>query len=321
MLNIKSYYKEISLMPLENLIVKFRNSFCLLAFVFLASLCSAQEVQLTLIVDDTQYKLSDKSIFVAMKSDLENFVNSRKWTTDEYDAAERLQMSVQLTITAGSTQNQFYCNAQIQCARPVYGSVYETTVLNFADRDFQFNYIAGMPIEFNENGFSSEITSLLGYFTYIALGMDYDSFSLNGGKDFYQKAFLTLNSNPNSLKLEGWSSAVNNFSSRYWLLENLMNPQYASFHKQLYEYHRLGLDVLVTKPVVCQEKMLTTLASLNELRIINTNSVLISSFILAKRDEYINVMKEAEPTMKKKSFDLLKSLDPAYSTNYQKIID
>jgi hypothetical protein len=290
--------------------------------LFVLQITVAQELRISVIIDDSQYKLSDRSGLALLKTEIENFVNNKVWTQDAYEENERINCNLMINVQQESTLTSFVCNAQIQSSRPIHNSVYETGLLNFADRNFNFNYTPGMQLEYNDNAYNNELPTLLAFYSYIILGMDYDSFSPNGGSKYYILANQAMVNIPNvSPSHPGWGSSTEakNIYNRYWLIENFLNPQYSAFHLGLYNYHRLGLDVAAQNVKETQSKIYQTLQDLDKIRQLNTTSVLLNSFMLAKRDELISVFKGADPQTKAKAVEVLKLLDPAYTSKYLEI--
>ena len=286
--------------------------------MFISSLLSAQELQMEVTIDDTQYPLADKTIFEELKSSIEDFVNNRRWTEDEYEYLEKINCNLVLTVNSNSSQTVFDCQGLIQSSRPVYNSGYETGMVNFVDKNFDFTYAPGQPIEFNDNAYTSELSSLLAYYCYMILGMDYDSFSENGGKDFYQKALNVKNTHPNADGSDGWKRNGDP-NNRHWFVEDAINPQFDPLHKGLYTYHRIALDQISTKQVESQKQILGVLKDLEKVFELNPSSVLISSFFLSKRTELVAVFKGAEPAIQDEVIPLLRKMDPANSEKYQTI--
>lgn len=280
-------------------------------------LISAQEIRMNVIIDDNQYTLpANKPIFIEIKSSIENFVNNKIWTEDQFGEKERIKCNLLLTIQPSSSQTGFSCQAQIQSSRPVYGAVYETVLLNYPDKFFNFTYVPSMQMEYNDNAYTTELTSLLAFYCYTMLGLDYDSFGLDGGKSFYVLANQAMNNDPNASSYAGWSNKTNDFTSRYWLIENCINAQFSGFHKSLYQYHIKGLDIIAEKPTEAQKNMLEALKEIEKIRSINQSSILVTSFMLAKRDELVSVYKGANDDLKTEVIPILKSLDPVYSSKY-----
>lgn len=290
------------------------------SFLLCASNICAQEILLNVIIDDQQYAFPDRSIFASMKTDMENFVNNKIWTQDNFEQTERITCNLLLTVQKSSGQTNFSCQAQVQSSRPVYGAAYESVLLNFLDKNFTFYYTQGMQMEYNDNSYTTEITSLLAFYTYIILGMDYDSFSPNGGKNYYLLANQAMNNNPSASSNPGWQTGSNDPNTRYWLVENALNPQFQNFHQGLYDYHRIGLDQIAVKKTESQKVMLNVLKNIRDIKELNQTSILVSSFMLAKRDEIIAVFKGASKETKEEIITILRFLDPAYTEKYQNIL-
>ncbi len=280
----------------------------------------AQELLFNVIIDDTKYQLPDRSVFLQMKSDIENFLNNRIWTKDTYEAHEKINCNLLLTIDENSTQTAFFCQAQIQSSRPVYGAVYQTVLLNFPDKNFSFNYTPGMQIEYNDNSYTNELTTLLSFYSYIILGMDYDSFSKDGGKSFYLLANQAMTNNPKLNDNPGWSNSTNEINTRFWLIENLLSAQFVNFHQALYDYHRIGIDKLGSKKEDALKSILSAITEINNVRNLNQSSVLVTAFMLAKKDELLSIIAGASLAQKQEIVPILSSLDPLYTEKYQNLL-
>lgn len=279
----------------------------------------AQELNLTVTIDDSQYSLPDRSVFDELKTGMEEFVNNKRWTEDVYEEYyERINYTLTLTVKENSTQTGFFCQAFFSCSRPVFNSGYETASLNFIDKYFNFTYVPGQPLEFNDNAYTNELTSLLAFYSYIALATDYNTFSPDGGKEYFLQALNVKNVIPSPESSDGWNrdDDVNN---RTWLIENAINPQFDVFHKAVYSYHREGLDIISDNQKMAQQKILESIKEIEKVFDLNPQSILISSFFLSKRIEMVAIFKEADSSTKNVLIPLLRKMDPANSEKYQKI--
>ncbi len=277
----------------------------------------AQELNCKVTINADQIQTSDRSVFKDMERSIAAFLNSRKWTTDAYKPYEKINCAIFLNISRMPSIGVFNANAQITAARPIYGTNYETVLLNFADREFDFEYIESQPMEYNDNNYINNLTSLLAFYAYTILAVDYDSFSEMGGNPNVQKMLLVMN-NAQSSNRAGWVLSGNP-RSRYFLMESMNNPQQADIRKGSYKYHRLALDTYVKDPNQSQEQILDVLKSIKKIWGVYPTSVLVSSFFDAKFNELASVFSEATLNTKKEAYDLLTSIDPK-RTVYQKII-
>lgn len=211
----------------------------------------------------------------------------------------------------------FVANAQITAARPVYNGNYESVLLNFADREWEFEYIESLPLEYNDNTYISNLTSMLAFYAYVVLAADYDSFSELGGNPFVQRALQVVN-NAQSTSQAGWA-ALGNPRNRYALVENLNNPQMVDLRKDSYRYHRLALDTFDKNPDQSREIILEVLKNIKKVWTIYPNAISVISFFDAKSNELVNVFSQGNLNLRREAFDILTSIDPKRNI-YQKII-
>lgn len=285
--------------------------------LIIATPACAQELNFKVTINAEQIQTTDRQVFKDMERSFANFLNSRKWTPDSYKNYERINCALFLNISKMPSIGNFVASAQITVARPVYGSNYETVLLNFADRDWEFEYIESQPLEYNDNTYISNLTSMLAFYAYVVLGFDYDSFSELGGNPYFQKA-LTVVNNAQPSNRPGWEALGSN-RSRYSLLENVNNPQMAELRKNTYKYHRLALDTYSKNPDEARAIILECLRNIKKVWTINPSSIFVVTFFDAKANELVSVFSEGNLTVRREAFDILTSVDPKRNI-YQKII-
>jgi hypothetical protein len=245
-------------------------------------------------------------------------MNGRKWSGDTYKNYEKINCNLLITITKMPSIGSFSATVQVQSARPVFNTNYSTLVLNFADRDWEFEYIESLPLEFNDNTYTSNLTSMLAFYAYIIVGMDYDTFSDMGGSSYFQKALMVV-TNAQQANRPGWQQLGSN-RNRYWLMENINNSQYQDVRKAMYSYHRLGLDIYDTDPDQSRTVILGCLENIRKVREINPNAILLIAFMDAKSKELANIFSEGNMQVRREAFDVITTIDPTNSSLYQKII-
>ncbi len=259
----------------------------------------------------------DKRIFESLKTAIVEFMNNTKWTKDVYQNTERIECSLLINVNEQISSNEFDASIQVQSRRPVYKSSYPTILLNYNDEKFRFRYLESQQLEFNENTHLSNLTSVLGYYAYIILGLDYDSFAQNGGTPYYQKAQRVMINAQNAPE-DGWKSFESN-KNRYWLVENLLDKPFVPLREALYNYHRLGLDIMADRPDEGRAVILKTLESLKTLQASRPASFNMQLFFNAKADEVINIFKGAIGSEKVEVISILGLLDPGNNNKYAKI--
>lgn len=299
------------------LLNKAMRSILFFAALIFCGTALAQELNCKVTINADQIQTSDRSVFKDMERAFAAFLNTRKWTNDNFKNYEKINCAIFLNISTMPSIGSFKANAQITAARPIYGTNYETVLLNFADREFEFEYLESQPMEYNDNNYISNLTSMLAFYAYTILAVDYDSFSEMGGNPFVQKMLVVAN-NAQSSNRPGWS-ILTSTRSRYALLESMNNAQQADIRKGSYKYHRLALDTYQKDPNQSQEQILDVLKNVKKVWSVYPTSVLVSSFFDAKYNELANVFKESSLNTKREAYDILTSIDPK-RTVYQKII-
>ena len=285
---------------------------------------AAQEVTARVKVMDNQLPTTiDKKIFRTLETSLANFINKRKWTKDSYKLNEKIECQFLLNLKSVVEQNVYEVTLMIQCARPVYQSTYQSPIVNYQDVNVVFKYVEGQPLEFNENRVSgsdplvSNLTAVMVYYVYVILGYDYDSFSLRGGDEYFQKALNIVNNAPDASKITGWRSFEDINRNRYWLTENLINNRYALIHDFYYNYYRKGLDRMYEDEAAAREEIFNALLQLENINKETPNLMIIQFFMLGKSGELIGIFKKAAPQMKQRVADILSKLDVSNANKYK----
>jgi hypothetical protein len=291
-------------------------SICLM---FLSSYAVAQELNCTVSVNATQIQTSDRGIFKDMKNAIEQFMNTRKWTNDAYKSYEKINCNFLITITKMPSIGNFTATVQVRSSRPVFNTNYSSLLFNFADREWEFQYIESLPLEYNDNTFTTNLTSMLAVYAYLIIGFDYDSFSELGGTPYFQRALNVVN-NAQQNDSPGWSAMGGNTRSRYWIVENLNNPQMTDLRKAIYSYHRLGLDTFDKTPDKSRQIILKGLRDIKKIRDINPAAILLISFLDAKGKELANIFSEGNMQERKEAYDIITSIDPSNRSAYDKMI-
>jgi hypothetical protein len=295
----------------------------LLASLFLLFLCRlgfGQELNCIVTVNvGPKVQTTDRNVFKDMKNAFQLFMNTRKWTNDTYKINEKIACSILININEMPSIGIFKASVQIQSARPVYNTTYSSLLLNFGDRDWEFEYIESQPLDFNDNTYTNNLTSMLAFYAYIIIGMDYDSFTELGGTPHFQKAQNVVN-NAQSANREGWQALGSN-RNRYWLSENLLNGQLTDLRRGMYGYHRLGLDTFDKTPDQSRELILKSLRDVKKVRDINPSSILVISFFDAKAKELTNIFSDGNLQIRRQAYDLIIAIDPINKGSYGKIIE
>jgi hypothetical protein len=244
-------------------------------------------------------------------------MNNRKWTGYNFKINERINATLVFTFSNVDNDN-FTGTLNIVSQRPVYNTDYQTTTLNLVDKDIHFQYTPTQRMDFTENSYTNNLTSILAYYAYIIIGIDFDTFSKDGGTAFYQKANNIVNSAQNSGET-GWSS-FDGEKNRYHLVSDLLNSSYNDLRVFYYNYHRLGLDVMWKDALKGRGEITNSLTLLKKVYDKRPGLYFLQVIIETKRDELINIFKEGDPAEKNKFVSIMKELDPANGDKYNKVL-
>ncbi len=277
----------------------------------------AQELNCRIQVNYSQIQGVDKKVFQDMQKALYEFMNNTKWTQYTFENQERIECTMFITISKALSVDEFQASIQVQSVRPVYNSSYKTMLFNFKDNNFQFRYSQFEPLQFNENSANPNLVAVLAYYAYIILGYDFDTFSQNGGTEFFKKAEKIM-TNMQNAKEKGWK-AFESTKNRYWLIHNLLDKKYSPLRECYYKYHRLGLDIMADKPEDGRSVIAESLQLVRKVYREQPGNMLIKLFYDAKSQELINIFKEAPPDEKARVINILKETDPSNANNYEAI--
>lgn len=295
----------------------------LIVGIFLMNLVQAQEVQarLTILTNKVSSQV-DKKIFQTLQSGLLNFINTRKWTPDAFQTNEKIQCSFLISIDQDLGNNVFKGKLTVQAARPIYGTSYESPLINFLDDNITFKYTEFQPIEFNENRVQgndplvANLPAILAYYVNVIIGFDYDSYNLRGGDTYFQKAWNIVNNAPDSREITGWKS-FDGLRNRYWLAENLNNNRFALIHDVVYSYYRFGMDQFYDNDDSGRAGIMTALNSLNTLNSENMNSMILAFFMQGKANELVKIFSKGTADQKASAKALLTRLDLTNANLYK----
>ena len=136
----------------------------------------------------------DKKTFQTLQTALNNFINNRKWTSDNFSSEEKIDCSFLSNLESTGDINVYKASLTIQSARPVYNSSYVSPMINFQDNDIIFKYAEFQQLEFNDNrvagtdALAANLTAVIAYYINIILGLDYDSFSPRGWRCIFSES-------------------------------------------------------------------------------------------------------------------------------------
>jgi hypothetical protein len=279
----------------------------------------AQEFRCNVTVSAQRIQGANQQLFRTMQADIYEFINNRKWTEHVYSYDEKIRCNILIRLEEQLSADEFRGSIQVQHIRPIFGSSYESTVLNIKDNDFHCRYVEFQPLEFNETSNRDNLTNILAFYAYIILGFDYDTFSPEGGTPYFEKAQAIVNNSQNARE-KGWK-AFESERNRYWLIENILNKSYSDFRSCMYSYHRQGLDMMAQKPEEGRANIATSLRSIQNVFRRRPSIYILQIFFDAKADEIVNVFSQSFPDERNRVVAILNEVDPSNGSKYKRITD
>jgi hypothetical protein len=286
--------------------------FCIMLFPLMK--LSAQELMCQVSVNSQQIQGSDRHIYDNMQTAIREFMNTRKWTSYTYKIEEKIDCSIMINLSERVSDEEFKGTMTVQARRPIYGTSYNSVMLNMIDKDIQFKYIETTPLDFDENSHLSNLTSILAYYAYMIIGIDFDSYTLYGGAIYFNKAQNIVN-NAQTAAEKGWKSFETK-KNRYWMVENLLNKSNSSLRDCEYYYHLKGLDQMKDNIQTGRAGVTRAIEGLQKAYREQPNLYFAQLFLDSKRDEICNIYSQASPAEKTKVVAMLKEIDPSHSGDY-----
>jgi hypothetical protein len=287
-------------------------------FSLFSFMVSAQELLCTVSVNASQIQNSNRKVFQTMRTDIYEFINNKIWTSTKIENEERIECTIRINITKQISNDEYEGSIQIQSTRPIFGSSYKSTLFNYLDNNFRFKYLEYQSLEFSDATHMSNLTSVLAFYVNIILGLDFATFSEEGGNEYFNLAKRIVTNAQNAPE-PGWK-AFESDKNRYWLAHDLMDQRYSDFQTAMYRYHREGLDKLGIEAEDARFEITEALESLKSIYRENSSAFVLKLFFDAKTDEIINIYSGAFTNEQARIIKTLSEIDPAHSSKYESIL-
>jgi hypothetical protein len=299
-----------------------RNLYIILLVTLLTLKLGAQELNCQVsVINSPQLQMSatDLEVVKDMETNIYEFMNTTRWTKDNFEIEERINCNVLVTLTEKKGTDGFSGQIQIQSSRPVFNSDYNSQVFNFVDSDFNVVYLRNSALIFSLEQYRDNLTSILAYYAYMIIAYDYDTYSLEGGSEYFKKA-QTIANLAKSSGDSGWESSAGKRKNRYWLVDNALQAMFKPLRQAYYKYHRQGFDIMHKDMENGRKEVLESLKLLDKVQRSRPGSINLQFFLSSKTDELVGLFSQAEMSEKNAAVNLLKRLDPASSSKYQEIL-
>ena len=276
----------------------------------------AQELSCKVTINTQRVNQTNQRVFTTLERSLQEYINRKAWTELKVKENERIDCSLVFTVSSYEN-NVLVADVQIQSSRPVYGSTYQTPLMNYQEKGVSFSYLENEPIYFNPNSFTSNLSSFVAYYAYIIIGVDADSFAPDGGKPYFEKA-LSVVLNAQGSGDSAWLQ--NGDNNRWQMVTDLLSNDFSAIHKVLYTYHRQGLDLMGTDPQKAKNGIGEALLMLNQLNYSRINRFMAQLFFDAKSDEIAQILLSGKPIEKRKELqEVLLKLAPTHAQEWGQI--
>jgi hypothetical protein len=300
-----------------------RRLIVFLVFIAGAKVVFGQELNCQVsIITDARLEVTsvEEEIFDQLKQTIYDMMNTTQWTKDKFQVEERINCNIQLQINSIPSPGTYAGSMQIQSSRPAFNSSYNTTVFNFKDDDISFSFSRNAVLVYAPNQYRDNLTSILAFYAYFIIGMDYDSFSLKGGTPYFNEAQQIV-SNAQASGAAGWKSSESGKRNRFYLVDNVLHQLFEPLRECNFNYHRNGVDLLYDDYAAGRKAIYEALNKLNKVVATRPNSVNLVNFVQSKQVELKNLYSDAELKDKNDIVNLLKRLDPVNASKYQEILD
>jgi len=289
----------------------------LLVLLFIGVITAkAQELNCTVGIDATQTGQSNNQIYRTLENQLTEFINNTSWTNVEYKNQERIDCSITLIIS--SVDNNTYSGSmQIGSSRPVYNSTYDSPVYNYNDKQVTFTYKEFDNLNFNINAFDSNLVSIIAYHIYTLIGLDASTYELKSGEQFFSIAKQVINTAASS-NFSGWKP-TDGTQSRYQYNNAILSNVYIEFQTALYDYHRMGLDIMEKDQKEAKNVIIGSIKTLKGINDRRPNSYLLRTFFDAKSDEIQTIFSGGPKVDIAGLLENLNRMAPTRRSNWSKI--
>jgi hypothetical protein len=294
-----------------------KRNLVLVLILFFVQIGVSQELQATVSVNYQQVNNGNPQLFKNLEKQVKEFLNNTKWTDREVPDVEKIECNFFINISKYGS-NDFEATLQVQSSRPIYNSTFATPILNINDKNFSFRFIEFETMVYDQNSFNSNLVSVLAFYSNLIIGLDQDSFAPNGGTKYLQVASNIVNVAQTS-GYKGWSQSEGNNNNRNFLISDLLSNTFSPFRSTMYEYHRLGLDLMQEDLVKGKEGVAKSIQTLSEIQKVRPNSLIMRTFFDAKADEVVSIFSDGPRIDVTKIVETLNRISPLNSQKWNKI--
>jgi Domain of unknown function (DUF4835) len=290
------------------------TAFCCLFGIFAAQ---AQEFNVQVKVNNAAgSKNTDPRVYKNLEVLIKDLIDNRRWTEDVFKNEERINLNINIAIKEEVSATSFKADFAVQASRPVFNSGYETVLMSYLDKEVPFDFQENASLDFNEVAPSNNLSAVCGFYAFVALGLDYDSYSLLGGQQYFQKAQVILNAMTSSTDKNWKPASGDRQRTRYWVIQSLMNPRATNLRKAMYDYHINGLDLMAEKPTEAQINIADAIDRVSKVSRDLPASMVVQLFVDAKNQEIVQMFTGTPASVRSKVSNAMIMIDAVNAQRY-----
>ena len=292
----------------------------ILLLLSLAFQLQSQELNCRVMINQTGNTTSvPPSVFKNLERAISEFLNNRKWTDETTAIHQKINCNLTINIMSVVKQDVYTADLVVQSERPVFNTTMNTPILRHPDRGIPFEYQENQPLDFSEQVFFSNLTSILGFYAHLIIAMDNETFGLKGGQAEFEKCqnianLVPVNHSIGGQLATGWTAAeaqdIKGQRTRIGLLLEHLKSSSEPYRSAIYKYHFQGLDMMEGSP----EKAIENIEkAIEEIGNNYNNHYLYKHFVGAKAEEVMGAFKSSPAAKKTKIKDILLRIEPNVS--------
>lgn len=283
--------------------------------VLVAIPVKAQELNCSVSLDFRSLSGAQYTFLNDLRRDIDEYFNERTWTDDRYTEVEQIDCTVQITIEEALSLSSFRGRIVVASRRPIYGTSQNTTIVQFSDPSFQFNYSQGQPLTYNPEQYDP-LTSVLDFYAMLILGYDYDTFEEQGGTPFFERA-RRIAELAQAQNAPGWTD-LGSERGRSDLIRQLLDARLRPLRNAYFRYHFDGLDRFVRETDSARESVVEVLQDVHEMVDMMARQYAVDLFFNAKYQELAAIFEGSQ--IAPQAYDLLAQIDPSHMSEYERLV-
>ena len=292
-----------------------------LALLVVCGLCGvqvhAQELDCGIRLDYSQVSGTDTSTLDDLENRIDRYVNERSWTNHEVRRNERISCSMQIVIEDEPSRGEYEAQIVVSARRPIYGTAQSSTVLRVNDTEWSFSYGRGESLEYNLNR-HDPLTSVLDFYAYLIIGMDFDTFDEHGGTPYLEQSRDIADRARSAPGSSGWDS-FGTSRGRTDLVETLLGSRHQEFRSLVFRYHYRGLDRFVEDTDAAREELIEVLRDIEEFENSRGRTEALDHFFGVKYQEFAVAFEQSN--MAQEAHALLTQVDPSHASTYNNTLN